>query len=187
MIRISPLTKRKLFGGVIYTDKLNQKKNNNDFMLAEMLNVSLCSKRGRLEKTIGVASDYLLIENNLNNMCDFKDNLCAKHRNIKQQNESYSGCCPKRCKFSEIGICTEKCLACKIFMCNYLIEKGYFFDVHGIAILRLRLTFLERLSIIGLLFTSLKTTTLYVKLVRLFEVVASVFFAGIIGILLCAM
>lgn len=153
------------FDGTIYVSKLSEKKNNNDFMIASMLDAKF---NYNIFKRMGVAvnhaCDYLDKENEINNMCDFKDNKCVSHRenNINKN----TGCCPSFCKFTECKVCTVKNISCKIFMCDYLEERGYYFTPHTIPILHQHLNILERFVCIGMLFKTTKRTIARLWFVR---------------------
>ena len=161
------IIKRKNIGfdGTFYVKGLDQKKNNNDFMLSALLDTRYNAKPfGKLSKTINHACDYLDMENDFNNMCDFKDNLCVSHR--ERGLAGITGCCPAFCKHTKAGRCQIKNLACKIFMCNYLEERGYFFSVHAIPIMKLHMNFIERFCVAGLLFKTTKKTIAYSWIIR---------------------
>lgn len=139
------------FDGVFYVKNLSEKKNNNDFMLSAMLDTYFnANPFKRLEKATIYASDYIDKENSLNNMCDFKDNLCVSHRELGKKGKT--GCCPSFCKFTKQGVCSVRNLSCKIFMCNYLENKGYYFTPNTIPILKLHMSPFERFNCFGLLF-----------------------------------
>ena len=146
--------------GQFYVLNLGDKKNNNDFMLAGMLDVRFnVNIFKRVYESVGIACDYLDKENELNKMCDFRDNHCTKHRD--KGIDKVTGCCPSFCKIRQDGKpCPIKNLSCKIFMCDYLInEKGYYFTANTIPILKQHLTVFERLACFGILFKSQKSTS----------------------------
>ena len=109
------------------------------------------------------------MENSLNNMCDFQDNKCTKHR--EKGIEKNTGCCASFCKLREPGkICPHKNLSCKIFMCDYLInEKGYYFTPNTVLILRKYFTWFERISCFGLLCRTEKKSLRELRGIRLLE------------------
>lgn len=154
--------------GKFYVLNLKNKANNNDFMLAGMLHVRFNIRATkRLYESIGIACDYIDKENAINNMCDFKDNHCKKHRD--KGVDKITGCCPSFCKIRQDGKpCPIKNLSCKIFMCDYLInEKGYYFSPNTIPVLYQHLTIFERLACFGLLFKTQKITSLRLWGIRL--------------------
>ena len=183
---IKMLKRRKMdFDGVFYTKGLASKKNNNDYMLKTMLDVKFNVKPfKKLSASYTYAADFLDMENSLNKMCDFQDNKCAKHRVIKS--DKTTGCCPrKQCKY----ICNAPCptwnLACKILMCDYLIEKnGFYFTPHTIPIMRKNFSYLERAYSIGQLCRSKKKALLELWLMRIGGLFVSLFAIGFI-VLLC--
>lgn len=164
------LKKHKTFDGCFYVEDLSNKKNNNELLLCAMLDLKFnVSPVKRISAAIGYASDFIDKENEINNMCDFKDNLCVCHRDNKKK--GISGCCPSFCKYTKAGVCNQKCLACKIFMCDYLINtKGYYFTAHTIPVLTKHLTFIERFFCFGLLFKTHKQTTNRIWCVRWLEI-----------------
>ncbi len=164
------LKKNKAFDGKFYVLGLSNKKNNNDFMIVSMLDVKFnYNAFQRLSKAIELGGEFLDKENTINNMCDFKDNLCVCHRDKNKTGST--GCCPSFCKHTKAGVCTQKCLSCKIFMCDYLIyEKGYYFTPHTVPILKKHLTILERFICFGLLFKTQKQTARRIWGIRALEV-----------------
>lgn len=160
------LKKNKVdFDGAIYISNLKNKKNNNDLMIIGMLDAKLnYNIFKRMFVAVSYACDFLDKENEINNMCDFKDNKCVNHRenNINKN----TGCCPSFCKYTQCKTCTVKNISCKIFMCNYLEDKGYYFTPHTIPILKRHLNILERFMCFGLLFKTTKKTVSRLWLVR---------------------
>ena len=142
--------KKYIFDGKFYLKNLENKKNNNDYMLLSLLDIKFnVPFFKKIDAAYYCACDYLDLENSTNNMCDFKDNLCVKHRETGQTKKT--GCCPSFCKLTKPCACTEKNLSCKIFMCDYLTNSGYYFSPYFIPALRLHFTFLERFVSFGTL------------------------------------
>lgn len=161
--------KRVKFDGTIYIQGLTERKNNNVIMLELMLNCKLSRLfPQRLTAAIDGACTYLDAENSEHNMCDFKENSCAKHRAMGFTRKT--GCCPASCKFMQCGPCKTKNISCKLIMCDYLENKGYYFSPHSLAILKVNLTYPERLSTIGFFFKSTKKTHFLIWLVRLLSI-----------------
>lgn len=179
---IAVLKKKNNFDGVIYVECLSEKKNNNDIMIAGMLdiryNVGIFHK---MTRAVEVACDFLDQENSLNKMCDFKNNKCTKHREVGKDCEL--GCCPAFCKYRTKGPCPHKNLSCKIFMCDYLINKGKFFTPFTIPVLIKHMSLLERFMCLGNLCKPLKKSMRYLWLVRILLSVG----IAIIGALLILM
>lgn len=179
------LKKQKVaFDGCFYIEGLDAKKNNNDFMIASMLavrfNYSLLKK---MHGAVEFACDYLDKENEINNMCDFKDNKCAKKRELGKDGDM--GCCPSFCKYRVKGPCPHKNLACKIFMCDYLIyEKGYYFTPLTIPVLKINLTIFERLACFGTLCKPMKNTLRFLWLTRILTILYVVALVGVIALIL---
>ena len=174
---VNALKSKKLnFNGVFYVENLNERKNNNVFLVLSLLNLkyNTCFF-SRLSKSILYTCEYLDKENALHNMCDFHDNKCAKHR--ARGFERSTGCCPSSCKFMDNCPCKTKNLSCKIIMCDYLIEQGYFFTPHTIPILTRHMTFIERVASTGMFFKSTKRTFRFMRIVR-FLLCFAIFLAG---------
>lgn len=145
------------WNGVFYVNGLKNKKNNNDLMLVAMLDTHFNHNIfGQLGSAVHYSCDYLDKENEINNMCDFKDNKCVKHRELKIDKKT--GCCPSFCKYVDCKVCTVKNLSCKIFMCNFLENRGYYFTPHTIPVLKQHLNIIERFMCFGLLFKTTQKT-----------------------------
>ena len=118
----------------------------------------------RLEVSMDYACDYLDAENELNNMCDFKENQCVCHR--EKGKKGKTGCCPSFCKYTQAGVCKMKNLSCKIFMCNFLEDRGYYFSPNGVPVMKAHMTLFERLASFGMLCKSKKKTVVNMWLIR---------------------
>lgn len=93
------------------------------------------NKKSQYELVYDIVCDKLDNEFVEKNYCDFKDNKCIAQRENKAIH-STMGCCysfkntffgytkSKLCKFLNQTKCETKCMACKIFTCKYLNEKG---------------------------------------------------------------
>lgn len=163
---VAVLKKKGSFDGMFYVENLSSKKNNNDIMLAGMLNVKFNSSCfHKMTDAVVVACDFLDAENALNNMCDFRDNKCTKKRELNKEGDL--GCCPSFCKYRIKGPCPHQNLSCKIFMCDYLIyEKGYYFTPNTLAVLMMNLTVVERFLCFGNLCKPLKQSMKFLWRVR---------------------
>ncbi len=138
-----------------YIEKLDNKKNNNNKMLLDMLNLKFNTFfLFKLKKSVMLACEFLDNENAELNMCDFKDNRCAKHR--ARGFERSTGCCPASCKHMQCGPCKTKNISCKLIMCDYLEQNGYYFTPHTLGQLTQNMWYLERVVCIGLFFKSTK-------------------------------
>lgn len=180
LVQVIKFCKRKKinFENTFYVSNFSQKQNNNDVMLQYMLKVRFFTPIfKKLDASVELACDFLDLENSTHNMCDFKDNRCAKHR-AKNFTRS-TGCCPANCKHQDNCPCKTKNLSCKLIMCDYLMEQGYYFSPHNIPVLRLTLNPLERLCSWGMFFKTTKQTFRFLKAVRALE-----FFAVLILIFL---
>lgn len=159
------------FNNTFYVSNLKTKQNNNDIMLAYMLEVRFNKTIfQKLNASVVFACDFLDKENADHNMCDFKDNKCAKHR--ANNFERTTGCCPSGCKHQANCPCKTKNLSCKLIMCDYLMERGYYFSPHNLPVLRLTLNPLERLACWGMFFKTTKQTFAFLRFVRFLEVFA---------------
>lgn len=149
----------------LFVQNLTNRKNNNHKMLEFMINTTLCTKCFKKTSTaINYACEYLDLENAEHNMCDFKDNRCAKHR--ARDFKTTTGCCPKNCKFMCTGPCKTKNISCKLIMCDYLENKGFYFSPNYLGVLKTNLTAVERLVVLGLFFKSDKKVNRIIWLVR---------------------
>lgn len=165
------LIKKHYFILDIYVEDLSEKLNNNDLMILGLLNIDFNTKAfDKMKMAYEYACDFLDAENSLNNMCDFRDNRCIKHR--EKNIDKSTGCCPNFCKIRVAGKpCEHKNLACKIFMCDYLIDtKGYYFTPHTIPALKTKLTPLERAFCFGSLCKIEKKALRTLKLIRIVEI-----------------
>ena len=185
-IKIVKLLRRKHinFSRKFYVENLDKKINNNDFMLASMLNVRFnFGIFKRVGATYKYAADYLDMENSMNNMCDFRDNKCTKHRELNDGRTT--GCCSKTiCKYTCNAPCPTWNLACKIIMCDYLIKsKGYYFSPHTTPIIKVNFTYIERLFSIGQLCCASKKAIRELWIVRLFTGLVGLSILGMLGLL----
>lgn len=81
------------------------------------------------------------------NYCEFKDNVCYRDRVKNTGHEN--GCCEcagrGKCKFLKDGVCTMKtCMACKLFTCSALREKGIHENVNNYLPLKVFFTSKQR-------------------------------------------
>ncbi len=161
------------WNGVFYVDGLKDKKNNNDLMLLALLDTHFnYNIFKRLGSAVHYSCDYLDKENEINNMCDFKDNKCVKHRELNIDKKT--GCCPSFCKYVDCKVCNVKNLSCKIFMCNFLEDRGYYFTPHTIPVLKKHLNIVERFMCFGLLFKTTKRTISRLWFIRVLLALAGV-------------
>ena len=161
------------WSGVFYIDGLKDKKNNNDLMLIALLDTHFnYNIFKRLGSAVHYSCDYLDKENEINNMCDFKDNKCVKHRELNIDKKT--GCCPSFCKYVDCKVCNVKNLSCKIFMCNFLEDRGYYFTPHTIPVLKKHLNIVERFMCFGLLFKTTKKTISRLWFIRVLLALAGV-------------
>ena len=185
-VKIVKLLKRKKlhFSRKFYVQNLDKKINNNDFMLASMLNVRFnVGAFKRISATYKYAADYLDMENSLNKMCDFRDNKCTKHRDLNDGR--MTGCCSKTiCKYTCSAPCPTWNLACKIIMCDYLInKKGFYFSPQWTPIMKVNLTYIERAYSVGQLCCTSKKAIAGLWLVRVFTGLVGLAVLGMLALL----
>ena len=120
-------------------------KDQNDFILA----INAIFYKTRYERYIYIydtVCDYLDIVFYGKNICDFKNNQCGEKRNTS----SVVGCC-RHYKYKLIGPfyprwvvcehltddykCGAKCIACKLYTCDYLKKKRIEFKIGDILLL----------------------------------------------------
>ena len=179
------LKRKKInFDGTFFVSNVDKKKNNNDFMIVSMLDVEFNVKPfKKLAASYKYAADYLDMENSLNKMCDFRDNKCTKYREIKS--DRTTGCCSKLiCKYTCNAPCPTWNLACKIIMCDYIIDKkGFYFTPHTVPIMRRHFSFLERCFSMGQLCRTKKRALFELWTLRGFGLLAFLSLIGFITIL----
>ena len=131
-----------LLGYIKNYDKNN--KNHND--LIQSINAIFYNTRlERYNYIYDTACDYLDSFFYGKNLCDFKNNKCGEKRNTS----SVTGCC-HHFKYKWLGpitklvlceylkedyTCGAKCIACKLFTCDYLRKKGIKFRIKDILLL----------------------------------------------------
>ncbi len=80
-----------------------------------------------IKKRYSYIYDYMCkyLEENINVLCDFKDNKCIANRLNKSANKT-NGCCYFNKLLCE-NLCSKKCnnpnISCKLFMCDYIENK----------------------------------------------------------------
>lgn len=157
------------FNNTFYIKNLTEKKNNNDFQLKLMLDLRFNNNVfTRYTKSILYACKYLDNELKTENMCDFRDNKCIKHR--YRNFDRNTGCCPSNCKFLDCKGCKTQNLSCKLILCDYLIEKGFYFSPTTLPILAIQMNYIERIFTWGMFFKSTKKTYGFMRLVRVLEI-----------------
>lgn len=170
--KVIHIAKRKKyrFNNSFYIKNLKSKQNNNDYLLSALLELKFNTIIfNKMNKSILLTCEFLDRENALHNMCDFHDNRCAKHR--ARGFERSTGCCPSSCKFMDNCPCKTKNLSCKLIMCDYLVDMGYYFTPHTIPTLTHYMNPLERLTSIGMFFKSTRKTYLFMWTVRILEAI----------------
>lgn len=134
---------KKLIGYIINYDENNEEQNN--FILA--INAIFYNTRyDRYNYIYDTVCNYLDSVFYGKNVCDFKDNKCGEKRNCSL----VVGCC-RHYKYKLIGPlypkwvecehltkeykCSAKCIACKLYTCDYLKKKGIVFKIKDILLL----------------------------------------------------
>lgn len=106
---------------------------NNNFMIEELDNllyVYLMPQEERINYIYDYMCDYLDLEFNHFNLCDFIDNKCVSRRDLECKgckNPLTYGCCYTKgrvCPNLINNRCTIKSISCKLFTCRYLEKKG---------------------------------------------------------------
>lgn len=100
------------------------------------------NKKEKYNKIYDRACDYLDNEFRTKNICDFKNNMCRCNRE-KCKDKQVSSCCEslksrKICENfdNEKKECKIKSLGCKLFVCPYLIKKGYYYRTGNVPYLK---------------------------------------------------
>lgn len=82
-----------------------------------------------------------------NNYCDFKDDKCIANRENAVKHNTM-GCCfsyinhkiyyehTGLCKYMQDKHCTQKCITCKLFTCDYLKNKGIKFSCNDFLLIK---------------------------------------------------
>lgn len=168
------------FNNEIYIENLSSKKNNNDILLAGFLDIEFNNTGNKYEKIIAYTCDFLGSENNLNNMCDFKENKCVscQERNI----DRVIGCCQKNCKFVHSGICNVKNVSCKLYMCDYVENKGFYFSPYYQPLLKKYLLFTQIVACRCMLFKSLDFEIKTLKITKIFTIIFLLIVVLLIGL-----
>ena len=103
--------------------------------------LSIPKRKERYSLLYDALCDYLDDYFYNKNICEFKCNTCAKKRLLAKRDGTYpyeNGCCygvlkKELCHYlGKDGKCTIRNLACKLYTCNYLKEKGYHFKLKNI-------------------------------------------------------
>ena len=131
-------------------------QNNTDYFINDLFNLIKAYKLNGYDRysfIYDTVCDELDRRYRLLNLCDFKNNICARKRELidKYDAEKIShGCCytkGKVCEYLDKGECTIKSIGCKFFACHYLIRKGIiykpsdfllikeFFNMHDIRVI----------------------------------------------------
>ena len=175
------LQKKNLFFGEIYVENLSKKQNNNDFMIESLIIVDFYrfNHHDKIKTAYECAADFLDKENAMNKMCDFRKNKCKKYR--EKNIDRTIGCCQEHCKLLVPGkSCVHKNLSCKILMCDYLVQKGYYFTPYTLPVLRKNLTPLQILIASGSFFRTSDEALKRFWIVRLFWCASAILLLAII-------
>lgn len=107
--------------------------------------IKINDKEERYSKLYDMICDYLDEEFQGKNICQFKDNICSRRKDLMERGikkELYrDGCCysyrhHKLCENLKDGRCTIKNIGCKLFTCPYLRKKGYKYTINQIYFAR---------------------------------------------------
>lgn len=94
------------------------------------------------------------------NICEFENNKCI----AKRQYDLTCGCCRHyksifsnklvQCEYLIDNRCSTKCIACKLFTCNYLVKnKGIKYRINKIFLLKYYFNYIQKIVIISCFFT----------------------------------
>lgn len=152
---------KTLLGYVLNYDE--NKQNQKDFIHAVNA-IFYNTKYERYNYIYDTVCDYLDSYFYGKNLCDFKDNKCGEKRNTS----SVIGCC-RHYKIKLIGplskfvpceyldkkdyTCSARCIACKLFTCDYLEKKGVKFKIKDILLLNVFFNPLQKYFIKYMVYT----------------------------------
>ena len=152
----------KVFLGILVN--YSKAKEQNDFISA-LDAIFYPNKYERYSYIYDTVCDYLDSFFYGKNLCDFKNNQCGEKRGTT----SYIGCChhyknkllgpllPNNltpCEhLKEDYTCGAKCIACKLFTCDYLEKKGIKFKIKDILLLNVFFNPLQKYFIKCMVFT----------------------------------
>ena len=122
------------------------------------------NKKEKIEKIYDDVCDYLDEVVVKSNACGFDKDICE----AKRKTGADMGCChhfknkvfgifyekrPVLCEYQENKRCIAKCITCKMYMCDYMVKKGYKFTCYNIYLLRYYFNFFQKLVITMSFFT----------------------------------
>ena len=131
---------------------LLKKKPKNNLEEKQILKLEEIINTIEIEKRYSLIYDYICdyVDTNLkeNNYCDFIDGKCIASRKGKTVHEM-DGCCWQRgvghcARLSKKGVCSIKCISCKLFVCSYLESKGVRYNINKILPLKNLLNYKQK-------------------------------------------
>jgi len=129
------------------------------------IGVLVCNnKKQRYEFLYDQICDYLDKEVITKNVCGFENNKCIAKRNTNCN----MGCCHhfknkyfgilyetklQLCEYQQDKRCTAKCISCKMYMCDYLVKRGYKFTCSNVLLIKHYFNLFQKIVIKSSFFT----------------------------------
>lgn len=134
---------KNIIGCIILPDE----KSMEDISILDILKIAMLDPKRQYEYIYDTVCQQLDKKFQENNYCEFKDNSCIANRNGYTK-DCKMGCCysfecvgmlniinRKQCIHLQNKHCDTTCIACKLYTCKYLREKGIYFDCNKILII----------------------------------------------------
>lgn len=134
---------KNIIGCIILPDE----KSMEDISILDILKIAMLDPKRQYEYIYDTVCQQLDKKFQKNNYCEFKDNSCIANRNGYTK-DCKMGCCysfecvgmlniinRRRCIHLQNKHCDTACIACKLYTCKYLREKGIYFDCNKILII----------------------------------------------------
>ncbi len=134
---------KNIIGCIILPDE----KSMEDISILDILKIAMLEPKRQYEYIYDTVCQQLDKKFQENNYCEFKDNSCIANRNGYTK-DCKMGCCysfecvgmlniinRKQCIHLQNKHCDTTCIACKLYTCKYLREKGIYFDCNKILII----------------------------------------------------
>lgn len=144
--------------------KLSDSEYENDVVSA--IGVLVCkNKKQKYEFLYDQICDYLDKKVVNKNVCGFKNDKCIAKRNTN----CTMGCCHHfknkyfgilyekelhLCEYQKDKSCTAKCITCKMYMCDYLVKRGYKFTCNNVLLIKYYFNFAQKVVIKSSFFTT---------------------------------
>ena len=144
--------------------KLSDSEYENDVVSA--IGVLVCkNKKQKYEFLYDQICAYLDKKVVNKNVCGFKNDKCIAKRNTN----CTMGCCHHfknkyfgilyekelhLCEYQKDKSCTAKCITCKMYMCDYLVKRGYKFTCNNVLLIKYYFNFAQKVVIKSSFFTT---------------------------------